>query len=230
MKSAGLYISDKRNRDNMKVNYKSILALMLALVMMICMCACSSKTEEADASGAAADSQTEETADDSEEAEEETEQAEAVKTVEGIDDEETLKTREPLMIDSIILYDDGTLAVIPTDDLRKNEIKDDAEAVYPFEESGKVKDFWVVDYGNAGYRTIIALMKDGSISAANGRALVEDHIFAVMDNVANRDNFESVENRRDEYEDAETIVATTEDGEEVILDYSLNFDEPESSN
>jgi hypothetical protein len=210
----------------MKVNYKSILALILALVMMICMCACGNKSEEADASGAAADSQTEEQAEASEEPAEDL--PEAVKTIEGIDDEETLKNREPLMIDSITLYDDGSLAVVPNEDLRKNEIKDDAEAVYPFEESGKVKDFWVVDYGNAGYRTIIALLKDGSISAVNGRALVEDHIFAVMDDVANRDNFESVENRTDE--DASTIVGITEDGEEVLLDYSLNFDEPESSN
>lgn len=206
----------------MKVRYKSIIALMLVMAMMICMTACAGSKEESEQADTVNETQTEESAEP--EAEEE-ELPEVVKTIEGIDDEENLKYREPLMIDSITLYDDGTVAIVPTEELRKNEIKDDAEAVYPFEESGKVKDVWVVDYGNGGYRTIIALLKDGSISAVNGRALVEDHIFAVMDNVANRDTFVSVENRTDE--DASSIVGITEDGEEVILDYSLNFDEPE---
>ena len=206
----------------MKVRYKSIIALMLVMAMMICMTACGGSKEESEQADTVNETQTEESAEP--EAEEE-ELPEVVKTIEGIDDEENLKYREPLMIDSITLYDDGTVAIVPTEELRKNEIKDDAEAVYPFEESGKVKDVWVVDYGNGGYRTIIALLKDGSISAVNGRALVEDHIFAVMDNVANRDTFTSVENRTDE--DASSIVGITEDGEEVILDYSLNFDEPE---
>ena len=195
---------------------------MLVMAMMICMTACAGSKEESKQADTVNETQTEEAAEP--EAEEE-ELPEVVKTIEGIDDEENLKYREPLMIDSITLYDDGTVAIVPTEELRKNEIKDDAEAVYPFEESGKVKDVWVVDYGNGGYRTIIALLKDGSISAVNGRALVEDHIFAVMDNVANRDTFTSVENRTDE--DASSIVGITEDGEEVILDYSLNFDEPE---
>ena len=208
----------------MKFSYKSILALIMAIVLMICMCACGDKKEDAASADAGASSQTEESADA--EGEEEAETAEVVKTVEGIDDEETLDARLPLMIDSIILYDDGTLAIVPTDDLKKNEIKDDADAVYPFEESGKVKNFWVVDYGNGGYRTIIALMKDGSVSAANGRALVEDHIFAVMDNVGNKDNFKKIENRQEE--DGFSIIGITKDGEEVILDYSLNFDEPEN--
>ena len=214
----------------MKVNYRTILALIMALVMMVCMCACGNKNDDVAAADSSSETQSEESADaEGGEAEAETEEADAadvVKTIEGIDDEETLKTREPLMIDSITLYSDGSLAIVPTEDLRKNEIKDDAEAVFPFEESGKVKNVWVVDYGNGGYRTIIALMKDGSVSAANGRALVEDHIFAVMDNVANRDNFKKIENRSDE--DGSSIIGITDDGEEVILDYSLNFDEPEN--
>lgn len=201
----------------MKTDYKKILALMLALVMMICMTACKGSDDEEEADSTSG-TETEEAA-----AEEE-EPLEVVKTIEGVD--EDLGPRLPLMIDSITLYEDGSVAIIPTEDLKKNEIKEEGvDAVYPFEESGKVRDIFVVDYGNGGYRTILALMKDGSISAVNGRALVEDHIFAVMDNVANRDNFESVENVTDE--DASSIVATTEDGEEVILDYSLNFDEPE---
>lgn len=201
----------------MKRSYKIFLALILALAVMVCMTACGSKQEEEEAAGTG-DTEAVET-----EPEEETETREVVKTIDGID--EDLGPRLPLMIESVTLYDDGTVAVVPLDELKKNEIKDDATAVYPFEESGEVSDVYVVDYGNGGYRTIIALMSDGTISAVNGRALVEDHIFAVMDTVAGRDNFVYIEPMTEE--DGSTIVAYTDDGDSVVLDYSLNFDDPE---
>ena len=205
----------------MRFRYRTVLAIILALIMALSMTACGNDdAEEAAAADAGSAAGTEES--EPEENASEAPDAEVVKAIEGVD--EDLGPMMPLMIDSIILYDDGSVAVIPTDELRKNEINDDAEAVYPFEDSGEVADVYVMSYGNAGYRTLIALMKDGSVSAVNGRALVEDHIFAVMDNVANRDNFVSVENVSDE--SATSIVATTEDGTEVVLDYSLNFDEP----
>ena len=202
----------------MKRDCKKIIALILALVMMICMTACKDANEEA-----SSDSSTATVEQNTSDGEEAAETVGVVKTIEGID--EDLGPRLPLMIDSIVLYEDGSVAIIPTEDLKKNEIpNDDADAVYPFEESGEVADIYVMDYGNGGYRTIVALLKDGTISAVNGRALVEDHIFAIMDDVANKENFVSVENRKDE--DASSIVATTDEGDEVILDYSLNFDEP----
>ena len=202
----------------MKTKYKMILALMLALVLMVCMGSCGRK-DDGGAADTSADTQTEENADTAEDEE----MPEVVKTIEGVD--EDLGPREPLQIDSITLYADGSVAIVPVDDLKKNEIKDDAQAVYPFKESGKVEDVAVADYGNGGYRTIVALMKDGTISVVNGRALVEDHIFAVIDNVANRDNFVEIQNI--EEEDGHYIVGVTEDGNEVILDYAMSFDEPE---
>lgn len=203
----------------MKIKYRCVLAMILALVLMVCMSSCGKKDDGA-AGDAASDAQTEQSA-DTEEAGEEL--PEVVKTIEGVD--EDLGPREPLQIDSITLYADGSVAIVPTDDLKKNEIKDDAQAVYPFKESGKVEDISVADYGNGGYRTIVALMDDGTISVVNGRALVEDHIFAVIDNVANRDNFVKIENVQEE--DGFYIVGTTEDGAEVVLDYAMNFDEPD---
>ena len=130
----------------------------------------------------------------------------------------------PLEISSITLFEDGSLLIVPSDDLRKNEMKDDeeGEGIYPFADSGKVKDFYIVYYGNAGYRTIIALLDDGTLSAINGRALVEDHIIAVMNNVAGREDFTGVENVLEE--DGLTIVGHTEDDEDVVLDYALNFE------
>ena len=60
-----------------------------------------------------------------------------------------------------------------------------------------------------------------NISCVNAGALIEDHIIAVMNNVAGRDNFVKVENVTDE--SASGIVGTTDDGEEVVLDYSINM-------
>ena len=199
----------------MKKRYVSVLALLLVLVLMISMTACGSKGEGSDSETEELGTATEETVKE-EQAEDEKDTAEVIKTIDGID--EDLGPRLPLMIESITLYDDGSVDIM-------NEIKDDAAAVYPFAESGEADDVCVVDYGNGGYRTILALMKDGSISAVNGRALVEDHIFAVMDNVANRDNFVKIESVTGE--DGSSIVATTDEGEEIILDFSLNFDQPE---
>lgn len=205
----------------MRKRFLIILAMLLALVVMTCS-ACGNKDEGGDADSDSTEVQTEETAED-EDSKETEETSEVVKTIEGID--EDLGPREPLMIESITLYADGTVAIVPTDELKKNELEEGETAVYPFADSGEVDDVCVVDYGNGGFRTILALMKDGSISAVNGRALIEDHIFAVMDNVANRDNFVKIENVTEE--DGSIIVATTEDGTEVVLDYSLNFDEPQ---
>ena len=204
----------------MKRIYTILLALVMTLVMMMCMTACGGKTGGEDAA-ASADTEAADTQGEAEQADART----VVKTIEGVDEE--LEGREPLMIDSITLYDDGTVAVVPLDELKKNEAKGDEEAVYPFEESGKATDVHVVDYGDEGYRTIIALMDDGTISAVNGRALVEDHIFAVLDTVAGRDNFVRIEAGAGE--DGET-VAYTDDNEEIVLDYSLNFDDPEQEN
>lgn len=215
-------ITDNNTEKNAagKIVFRRFLAVFLVLALMLCVTGCKGSGEDNGSSDTGSAAETEENA---EKNEPEEEPLEVIKTIEGVD--EDLGPRLPLMIDSITLYEDGSVAIIPTEDLKKNEIKDDSVAVFPFKESGKVKDIYVVDYGNGGYRTILALMKDGSISAVNGRALVEDHIFAVMDNVANRDNFTSIENVKEE--DAFSIIGITDDGEEVILDYSLNFDEPE---
>ncbi len=128
----------------------------------------------------------------------------------------------PLEIESVTLFDDGTVRVVPTGDLKKNEIKDeDTDAIYPFGEFGKVKNIYLVRYGNGGYRTVIALMEDGTLSALSARELIEDHIAVVMPNISGRDNFVSVE--QVEGEDSFGVIGKTADGDEVELDFSLNF-------
>lgn len=192
----------------MKRKLTIILALMMMLAVSICFASCGK--DEAETEEQIRDEMTQEVE----------EGPAVVKTIDGID--EDIGKRPPLEISQIVLYEDGTVEIVPVDDLKKNEIKDEeTTGIFPFKDSGKVSDIAVVEYGDEGYRTILALLDDGTISAVNGRALVEDHIIAVMDNVSGRDNFVSVENIE---QDGEIfIVGYTEDGEEVVLDYSLNF-------
>ncbi|MBR3200518.1 MAG: hypothetical protein IKG17_04170 [Mogibacterium sp.] len=191
------------------------LLLILALAMMLAACGAKSGEEPVEASG-------QEEVTEQEEAEEPA--AEVVKAIDEVDNVETNDL--PLQIESITLFDDGTLRIVPTDDLLKNAETNDElvdEAIYPFEDSGKVKDVYLVRYGNGGYRTIICLMDDGSLSALSANELIQDHITVVWDNLTGRDTYVSVEERPSEDGDSYGVVGITEDGEEIDLDFSLDF-------
>jgi hypothetical protein len=192
-----------------------IVSLFLMLTLAMMMTACGSKTE--------AEPEAEEP--QQEVAEEEAEpEVEAVKVIEEIDTEDMVEV--PLQIESITLFEDGSLRIVPTEDLLKNaetnnEVVDGA--IYPFADSGKVKDVYLVRWGNGGYRTIICLMKDGSLSALSANELIKDHITVVWDNLTGRDTYVSVEERPSDEDDGYGVVGITEDGEEIDLDFSLDF-------
>ena len=192
-----------------------IVSLFLMLTLAMMMTACGSKTE--------AEPEAEEP--QQEVAEEEAEpEVEVVKVIEEIDTEDMVEV--PLQIESITLFEDGSLRIVPTEDLLKNaetnnEVVDGA--IYPFADSGKVKDVYLVRWGNGGYRTIICLMKDGSLSALSANELIKDHITVVWDNLTGRDTYVSVEERASEEDDGYGVVGITEDGEEIDLDFSLDF-------
>lgn len=196
---------------------RSLGLLVLLLILSISVCVifsgCEKKPEE---EAPAAEEVVEE--------EEEEPAVEAVKTIDEIDTEDMNDL--PLQIESITLLEDGTLRIIPLEDLLKNaetnnELVDGA--IYPFEDSGKVKDVFLVRFGNGGYRTIICLMDDGSLSAMSAKELIEDHITVIWDNLTGRDTYVSVEERLSEDGDAYGVVGITEDGEEIDLDFSLDF-------
>lgn len=193
------------NRSNKLV----VLLLMLALAVMLAACGA-----QKDSGEAAEDASQEEAP--------ETPVVEVVKSIDEIDTEDMHDL--PLQIESITLLEDGTLRIVPLEDLLKNaetnnEVKDGA--IYPFADSGKVKDFYLVRYGNGGFRTIICLMEDGSLSALSANELINDHITVVWDNLTGRDTYVSVEEV--ESEDGYGVVGVTEDGEEIDLDFSLDF-------
>ena len=189
----------------------SLLTLMLIIAMSFMLAACGGKGEEV--------INDEDTTGDEPAA---TETAAEVKTLDGIDTEDMMDI--PLQIESITLLEDGSLKIVPTEDLLKNaetnnELTDGA--AYPFADSGKVKDFYLVRFGNGGYRTVICLMDDGTLSALSANELIRDHIFIVMDNLTGRDTYVNVREVADT--DAFGAVGVTSDGEEIDLDFSLDF-------
>ncbi len=188
-----------------------LLSLMLIIAMMFMLASCGGKG--GDSGQSAEPAETEEST---------TQSAEVIKTLEEIDTEDMQDI--PLQIKSITLYDDGTLKIVPVEDLLKNaetnnEVVDGA--VYPFTDSGKVKDFYLVRFGNGGFRTLICLMDDGTLSALSANELIEDHIFIVMDRLTGRENYVNV--KEVTYDDAFGVIGITEDDEEIDLDFSLDF-------
>lgn len=144
------------------------------------------------------------------------------------DGEGMLDQALPMEIESVELLKDGSVILVPTGSLKKNELGDsEATSLMPFADSGdvKVKEIYLLSIGNGGYRTIVALMDDGTISAINPRALIEDHIIAVKDRLGGRDSFIGVEQAEDEY--AFGIIGKTEEGDEVVLDPVILEDEDE---
>lgn len=191
-------------------------ALLLIFAMALTLGSCGSKEDESEPE----ETQTEQT--ETTETEE-TESPETVKTISDIDTEDMHDL--PLQIESVTLFDDGSVMIVPLEDLKKNAETnnelDENGAMYPFADIGKVKDIYLVRFGNGGYRTIIALMDDGSLSALSAKELIEDQIAVVMPNLSGRDGFVSVEET--ENEDGFGVIGKTEDGDEVELDFSLNF-------
>jgi hypothetical protein len=201
-----------------KKRFLGLILLILILSLSMTLAACGKKTgEETEGTESA----------QVEEPQEETAEEPVMEVVKSIDEIDTEDMNDlPLQIESITLFEDGTLRIVPTEDLLKNaetnkELVDGA--IYPFEDSGKVKDVFLVRFGNGGYRTIICLMDDGSLSAMSAKELIEDHITVIWDNLTGRDTYVSVEERLSEDGDAFGVVGITEEGEEIDLDFSLDF-------
>lgn len=207
----------------------SLISLMLIIAMVMMLAACGGKDTGADASvepgtEASVETGAEEDAAD-EPAEDEPAVTDGLKVIDSLEEIDTEDMMDiPLQIESITLYEDGSLRIVPTDDLLRNaetnnEVVDGG--VYPFADSGKVKAFYLVRFGNGGYRTVICLMEDGTLSALSANELIKDHIFIVMDAITGRDTYVSIEQIQDE--DAFGVIGVTDDGQEIELDFSLDF-------
>lgn len=199
----------------MKKKLTGLILIMMMLALAVMLCACGNKDDGSDTADAAEGTETEEAVD-------EEDGPAVVDSITEIDTEDMMDL--PLQMESVTLFDDGSVRIVPLGDLKRNAESNDElvdDGMYPFADSGKVKKIYLVRFGNGGYRTIIALMEDGSLSALSANELITDHIAVVMDNVSGRDNFVSV--RQEENEDAFGVTGITDEGDEVELDFSLNF-------
>ena len=145
---------------------------------------------------------------------------EAVTVLDNIDEEDMFDL--PLQIESITLYSDGSVGIVPTGDLLANAEAAGAltdGAIYPFKDSGKAKEIYVFWVGNAGYRTVICLMEDGTVSALQPAELVENHKAVAIDKLEGRNDFAAV--LQDQDESAMGVLGVTVDGDEILLDGSM---------
>lgn len=210
------------------VSYLMVLLMILSMTVMLGSCKSREDNQANDTEAtetSSSDAQNPDDAKDTADTGEDEDPADIVKTIEP-DAEEVIENDIPMQIEKVILYKNGSIRIIPTDDLKKNELGDsDADSIMPFAESGEIKDIYLCRIGNGGYRTIVALTEEGTISAVNTRALIEDHIVAVMDNLGGRDSFTDVE--QEESEDGFSIIGKTEEGDDVRLDPVILPDEEE---
>ena len=215
-----------------KRRFLSIIAMLLVMVMAFGLfAACgSNEAEDTQDEGTATEEPAEaeegETAEPAETPAETPEEApaaaskEPVTVLDNIDEEDMFDL--PLQIESITLYSDGSVGIVPTGDLLTNAEAAGSlvdGAIYPFKDSGKAKEIYVFWVGNAGYRTVVCLMEDGTVSALQPAELVENHKAVAIDKLEGRNDFAAV--LQDQDESAMGVLGVTVDGDEILLDGSM---------
>ena len=113
----------------------------------------------------------------------------------------------PLGVDSVKLMSSGKVILVTSNENTPNE---------ELTVSLDVKDIYIFTFGNGGYRSILFLKNDGTVSAVNASALIESKKIEIMDNIGNYNNIEKIESVQGP--DASSIRAITTSGEKVLLD------------
>lgn len=125
------------------------------------------------------------------------------------DIDETEEPFVPLGLDSVQLLEDGTLILETDGELEKaagEEITITSDAT----------DVFVLPFGNGGFRSVIFLREDGSVSALNTSSLINDHNIDVMDQLGGYTDVKTLESAQDE--DAFGINAVMNSGDKFPLD------------
>lgn len=125
----------------------------------------------------------------------------------GID--ENLGFNVPCGLDAIILTDSGRLSLIPNGELAANEggeivVATDAIAADIF------------TYGNGGYRVVLFVRKDGTVSAVDPTEMIMNHKIVIKDKLGGLTDV--VEIYEQQEADGTLVVARMQDGSTEILD------------
>lgn len=113
----------------------------------------------------------------------------------------------PLGIDSVKLMNSGKVILVTSDDTIENE-----EITISLD----VKDIYIFNFGNGGYRSIILLKNDGTVSAINSSALIENKQIEVIDNLGNYTDVVSVKQEKDQ--ESFLIYAVQKNNNKLLLD------------
>lgn len=130
------------------------------------------------------------------------------KEIKNID--ENLKYELPLGIDSIKLMKSGKVILVTSNDTISKE-----ETTI----SLNVKDIYIFTFGNGGYRSVLLLKNDGTVSALNSSTLIENKQIEIIDNLGNLTNVTYIKQEKDM--ESRLIYAVLENGKEEMLDEYL---------
>ena len=128
-----------------------------------------------------------------------------IKEINDVD--KNLQYELPLGIDSVKLMSSGKAILITSNSNIPNE-----EVTV----SLNVKDIYILPFGNGGYRSIIFLKNDGTVSIVNASALIENKKIEVLDNIGGYTNVVSIEQEKDS--SGSLINVVLESGEKYLLD------------
>lgn len=129
------------------------------------------------------------------------------KEIDDVDDD--LGMNLPLGLDSILLLEDGTM-IIETDDALEDAVGEEVTI------ASDVQDVFVLPFGNGGYRSVLFIKADGSVSALSTDALINDHNIEVMDNLGGYTEVKSIESVQDPGGSLVNVVL--ENGDTFLLD------------
>ena len=119
----------------------------------------------------------------------------------------------PTGLDAILMTASGRLTLLTNGELQKNVGREvtlamDAVAVDLF------------NYGNGGYRIVLFVHSDGTLSAVSASDMIDKHQITVIDNVGGLKYVAEIYETQEM--DAFGIIARTQDGTETLVDPYLN--------
>ena len=128
-----------------------------------------------------------------------------IKEIKDIDT--NLQYELPLGIDSVKLMSSGKVILVTHDNNNTNE---------ELTVSLNVKDIYIFPFGNGGYRSIIFLKNEGTVSIVNAEALIERKKIEVLDNIGEYTNVINIEQEKDK--NGSLINVILESGDKYLLD------------
>lgn len=180
---------------------KKLTILLMVICFVFLMAGCGSADDQTDQTEQAVQEET------TQQVTETTAPAVNAKVIDDVD--ENLGMCLPLGIDEISLAADGTLTMEPDDAL-------EAALGEHVEIATGVSDVEVLPFGNGGYRSVIFVRQDGSVSALSTDALINQHEVEVMDNLGGYLEVVSVEGAQEV--DASSILVVMSNGDKYPVD------------